>query len=390
MPGQLIAEPLFNKPFLNLKERMQPGDPGTPLKLFPKLAATPKRIKAARSMTKLVMTTDIRIEELPAIGNPTENVPTVGLRLIHWNDRWILFGNTGSNPPRLYERTGPVYTRTEAYPLADWPTNTSFAFAAFSKAGRFLYAVKSNDLQNVQVYQWNGVDENDPDGEWQLGTPLAIGSNVTGLEISPLNNFLIVKTASNQTRLFDIQNLNAVVAPASLPVGEFLAVRSDELEWVFGIVGSTANAYTFNLGTRVFALSVALTGSAGTLRTATYSPDNLVLSINGRPTAGTAMPRHYARKAGVWYLITTGTMETCGAVKSCARPSPSIEPRSACGGCAPRPRKLNPAVSRIIQPAVVDIVMTMTGRTLGRTSVSTMATGPFPESRAASTNSRCV
>ena len=46
---------------------------------------------------------------------------------------------------------------------------------------------------------------------------------------------------------------------------------------------------------------------SGTLRTATYSPDELVLTINGRPTTGTAMPRHYARKADLWFLITAAT-----------------------------------------------------------------------------------
>jgi hypothetical protein len=307
MPGTLIAEPLFAKPFLSLKERMMPGEPGTPLKVYPKLAATPKKLKAARSMTKLVMQTDIKIEELPAIGNPTENVPTDGLRLIHWNDRWILFGNTGTNPPRLYERTGPVYTRTEAYPNGDWPTNTSFTHAAFSKAGRFMYAVKANDTQNVQVYQWSGATEDSLDGEWELKTPLAIGSTVVKLEISPLNNFLIVRTGLNTTKLFDIQNLNAVVAPASLPVGNCLAVRPDELEWVFGITGSTVDVYSFDLGTRVFTLVNALPGSTGTDRKVQYSPDLLVLALNGKAASGTGMPKFYARKAGIWALITTGS-----------------------------------------------------------------------------------
>ena len=68
-------------------------------------------------------------------------------------------------------------------------------------------------------------------------------------------------------------------------------------------------------------------------------------------------------------IITPGMIETCGAVISSLRPSPSIEPRSACGGCEPRPRKDRPAVSRIIQPTVVDMATTITGSTLGRTSV---------------------
>jgi len=309
MPATLIAEPLFNSPFLKLKERTMPGEPGTPLKLYPKLAATPKKLKAARSLTKLAMHTDIRIEELPAIGNPTENVPTDGIRVIHWNDRWILFGNTGTNPPRLYERTGPVYTRTNAYPNADWPTNTSFLHAAFSKAGRFMYAVKQNDTQNVQVYQWSGGDENDPEGQWELVDPLAIGAAVLGLEISPLNNFLIVKTGLG-FKLFDIQNLNAPVAPPSLPAGLFLAVRSDELEWIVADTGGDVDVYNLDLGSRVFTLAYALPGSAGTDRKAHYSPDETVLALNGRATSGTGMPKFYARQGGNWVLITTGNHAT--------------------------------------------------------------------------------
>ena len=87
-------------------------------------------------------------------------------------------------------------------------------------------------------------------------------------------------------------------------------------------------------------------------------------------------------------IITPGTTDACGALMSSLRPSPSIEPRSACGGCDPRPRKDRPAVSRIIQPMVVDIAMTMTGMTLGRISDQMMRSGPMPASRAASTNSR--
>ncbi len=87
-------------------------------------------------------------------------------------------------------------------------------------------------------------------------------------------------------------------------------------------------------------------------------------------------------------IIRPGITETCGAVNNSCRPSPSIEPRSACGGCAPRPRKDSPAVSRIIQPTVVDMVTTIVGSTFGSTSLNRIAGCEAPESRAASTNSR--
>ena len=87
-------------------------------------------------------------------------------------------------------------------------------------------------------------------------------------------------------------------------------------------------------------------------------------------------------------IITPGTTEVCGAVISAARASPSIDPRSACGGWLPSPRNERPAVSRIIQPMVVDMAITITGTTLGRISDQMMRQCPIPASRAASTNSR--
>ena len=68
-------------------------------------------------------------------------------------------------------------------------------------------------------------------------------------------------------------------------------------------------------------------------------------------------------------------------------PSPSMPPRSACGGCAPSPRKLKPAVSRIIQPTVVESLMTIAGSTLGKSSVATIWRSLKPESRAAAMKS---
>ncbi len=87
-------------------------------------------------------------------------------------------------------------------------------------------------------------------------------------------------------------------------------------------------------------------------------------------------------------IIRPGMIETCGEVNRILRPSPSMEPRSACGGWAPRPRKDSPAVSRIIQPMVVDMVMTITGRTFGSTSPNRIRALDLPDRRAASTNSR--
>ena len=83
-----------------------------------------------------------------------------------------------------------------------------------------------------------------------------------------------------------------------------------------------------------------------------------------------------------------GIIEVCGLVIRAARASPSIEPKSALGGCEPKPKKLKPAVSKIIQPTVVDMAITITGTTLGNTSVIIMRASVIPDNLAASTNSR--
>ncbi len=61
-----------------------------------------------------------------------------------------------------------------------------------------------------------------------------------------------------------------------------------------------------------------------------------------------------------------GSIATRGTVVRNSRPLPSMLPRSAAGGCAPRPRKLRPAVSRIIQPRLVEARITTTGSTFGQ------------------------
>ncbi len=65
-----------------------------------------------------------------------------------------------------------------------------------------------------------------------------------------------------------------------------------------------------------------------------------------------------------------------------------MEPRSALGGWAPSPKKESPAVSRIIQPTVVEMVIKITGSTFGRSSVKRILKSFIPESRAASTYSK--
>ena len=82
-------------------------------------------------------------------------------------------------------------------------------------------------------------------------------------------------------------------------------------------------------------------------------------------------------------IISPGMTEVWGFVISAARPSPSMDPRSDCGGCDPRPRKDSPAVSRIIQPTVVEKATMMTDQRFGTTSKSSSEMLPRPDRRAA-------
>jgi len=315
MAKSLAAITTLAAPYLELRERDGPGDQGSIIAVYPKVIKAPRKLKASRDLSLLAMVSDLRIEDLPAIGNPAEGVPTTGLRLIHWNDRWVLFGGSAGVPPRLYERAGPVFAQTRAYDLADWPTGTYFSSAAFSMNGRFLFAVRADDADTVQVYQWTSDDPEDPRAVWELKDPLEIGVSIVGLEISPLNNFLIAKLSDLTFRLFDIQNLLAPISP--VPAGEFLTMTPDETEWVLAPSGGEAEVYSQAAG--AFALISSLGNSNGTDRKAAYAPDGLVLAINGRPSSGTAMPQFYARgDEGEWIAITShahagaATWETSG------------------------------------------------------------------------------
>ena len=60
-------------------------------------------------------------------------------------------------------------------------------------------------------------------------------------------------------------------------------------------------------------------------------------------------------------------------------PSPNIEPKSACGGWEPRPRNDSPAVSRIIQPIVVEKATIMVGIKFGNSSKIIQENVPLPD-----------
>jgi hypothetical protein len=68
-----------------------------------------------------------------------------------------------------------------------------------------------------------------------------------------------------------------------------------------------------------------------------------------------------------------------------SRPSASMEPQSAWGGCAPSPRKESPAVSVIIQPTFIEIRTSNGATTFGSTWRVRMCALVPPEARAAST-----
>ena len=79
-------------------------------------------------------------------------------------------------------------------------------------------------------------------------------------------------------------------------------------------------------------------------------------------------------------IIIPGIRDVWGWIIRDDLPSPSIDPKSDCGGCEPNPRKDSPAVSRIIQPTVVEKETTITGVTFGKISKNKISVCERPDS----------
>lgn len=302
----LIGTPLVTDPFLELLSRTGAGDPGTPLGIYTKLATTPKKIKASRSLDKMALVTDLRAADIVALGTPSggAEVPTGGIRVFNYNDRFLFLGANGVRDPIMYERSSLFYRDTDTIP--DLPVAAEKAdVACFSKGGRYFVCTFSSTPDKVQVYTWSSGDEFDPEGVWEHAEDPLVDevADVTKLWVTPLNNYLVVQTGT-RFRLYDVQG-SLGEETASPVTGQLLAVNADETEWLIAPNDtSDIEAATFSGG--VFTTIDTLPTSAGSQLKAFYSEDGDVIGVLGRPQTGTESPRFYCKDTGGLYVYASG------------------------------------------------------------------------------------
>lgn len=301
----LIGTPLATDPFLELLMRNGAGDPGTPLGIYSKLATTPKKIKASRSLEKMALVTDLRADDIVALGTGAgpSDVPTGGVRAFSYSDRFLFLGANGVRNPMLFERSSLFYRDTGLMP--DLPVASErVGVACFSKGGRYFICTFSATPDVVQVYNWVGADEYDPAGTWEHAEDPLVDetASVTRLWVSPMNNYLIVQT-SVRFRVYDLQDSLAEVTPSPI-TGQLLAINSDETEWVFQLDDTDVQVASFDAG--VLTVIGGLPSSNGTNTKAAFSGDDQVIIVLNQPDVGTESPRFYSRDADDNYVYASG------------------------------------------------------------------------------------
>lgn len=304
MTGSLLSV----APFLEIERRETVGDAPVPVGIAPKLAATPTKIKWSSDKNLMATVAPLRREDLPGIGSPTEVIPD-GIRVFSWEDRFLLFGGTADSSAKLYEKTGVLFQNTAL--AADLPDAPDFLkLATFSKGGRWLFGVLNSVPAEVQCFAWSGGDANDPAGVFnlQVDTLVAPGA-ITALEMTPLNNYLIVRQATS-FQLFGIYSDPVLTELVTHPTGRVLAINSDETEWLIAD-GATVKTYAFDPETEIFTETQTITHPFTADLGGSYAPADDILILWG-DAASQGAPRFYARVGGLWTFSryeSVGTMD---------------------------------------------------------------------------------
>ena len=292
MTGSLLSV----APFLEIERRETVGDAPAPIGIAPKLAATPTKIKWSSDKNLMATVAPLRREDLPGIGSPTEVIPD-GIRVFSWGDRFLLFGGTAGSSAKLYEKTGVLFQNTVL--AADLPDAPDFLkLATFSKGGRWLFGVLDSVPGEVQCFAWSGGDANDPAGVFNLQVDtLAAPGTITALEMTPLNNYLIVRQATS-FQLFGIYSDPVLTELVTHPAGRVLAINSDETEWLIA-AGATVKTYAFDPETEIFTETQTITHPFTADLGGSYAPADDILILWG-DAASQGAPRFYARVGGLW------------------------------------------------------------------------------------------
>lgn len=293
-----FSEPISFPPWLKIERKRNRAEPAETIKIYPKLAATPSKIRWSSNELMMATVSDLRRENIGGIGSPGEDPPVGGIRVFSKNDRFLFLGGEIDKAPVLYERTGPTFQNTNVITLPAVPV--FYTHAVFSYDGHWLFAVRSGAPAVVELYEWSGATPEDVDATWAYDSSINTGLTIERLRMSPQGTYLIVDGASGY-KLYDPGA--SVTEHTSKPAGWCRGIREDESQWIIEPASSSSPMEIYDFAAGAFTLDRTLVSSQGTERRAEFSPTEEIICLMHKPTSG-GTPVFYADIDDSWVVTS--------------------------------------------------------------------------------------
>ncbi|NRC54137.1 hypothetical protein [Neoaquamicrobium sediminum] len=294
----LVGRSLLNPPYLEIVE-VENDIPGQSLEMVPPLFAPAEKLRFPRDNSQMMVATKFRREFVQGIGNPTEVVPTEGLRLIAPNDAFVLFGGTATIDPVLYQRRGPGYER---WGIAI-PTGEYVITAAFSASSRYLFVVTSDDDTEVKVLRREST------GFVQIHA-IDLAFAVVNVSVTAGDAYVIIEGASV---FVAHQNLDSQSTPypaiPTTPVGKLMAISPDNRWYVMDMGGSASDLTVYEHSTGTWTALLDLDDTDGNNRKAAFSPDGTVLEVSFARAGSNYSPAFFSVQEGT-FAAAAGQLRT--------------------------------------------------------------------------------
>lgn len=267
------ARALSAFPFIEVYETGLRGENPQQYTLEPPPASAVRRVRFSPELNQMAAVYDLRIHEMPVIGNPGEQVPTEGIRVFSGDDVYLLFGGSANERPVMYRRAGPTYMRLDDILELPEPPRF-FTHAAFTGDGMRLAVVTSDSQTLVNVYDRDEV------GHFNHVATLAVPTGtLEAVEFSPEDAFLVVKTNTNHV-LYDNSGTSFPVV-TGLPDGRLLTISAGDQFFIVDTLNWADNLKAYEWNGSSFSLYGDVPTTQGTNRKATFNPngDTLVVSL---------------------------------------------------------------------------------------------------------------